>query len=417
MNSDWYNIIKLWEHVHIKHWYAFKWKNFAKKWKYILLSPGNFTESDWLKLKWEKEKYYTWEFPLEYLLSIWDLIIAMTDLKQSAPYLWAPWLVTKDNMLHNQRLWLVSITSNNINKDFLYHLFNSEIYRGQVRASATGSTVKHTAPERIYSIEVPLPPLPTQKRIASILSNYDNLIENNTRRIQILEEQAQTLYRQWFVEFKFPWYEEVEMIDSGSEYGVIPEGWEVKEIWKAFDVIWWWTPSKKKSEYWWWDISWFTPSDVTKWKSMFLESWKDSITDLWLQKWSAKLFPAYCVMMTSRATIWAMAINTKEASVNQGFIVCLPTNNISYRFIYLWLQTMVEYILTISSGATFKELSKVVFRKELILLPKKFLLEKFDKITKSIFDEIEILEKENINLKKQRDTLLPKLVSGEVLIS
>jgi type I restriction enzyme S subunit len=112
-----------------------------------------------------------------------------------------------------------------------------------------------------------------------------------------------------------------------------------------------------------------------------------------------------------------MAINTKEASVNQGFIVCLPTNNISYRFIYLWLQTMVEYILTISSGATFKELSKVVFRKELILLPKKFLLEKFDKITKSIFDEIEILEKENINLKKQRDTLLPKLVSGEVLIS
>jgi type I restriction enzyme S subunit len=64
--------------------------------------------------------------------------------------------------------------------------------------------VKHTAPERIYSIEVPLPPLPTQKRIASILSNYDNLIENNTRRIQILEEQAQTLYRQWFVEFKFP---------------------------------------------------------------------------------------------------------------------------------------------------------------------------------------------------------------------
>lgn len=346
------------------------------------------------------------------LLSDWDTILStVRPNRRSYFYIQEP----KGNRIASTWFCVISPNSN-IDNRFIYHLVTTQYFTDYLTNNAKWSAYPAVDTKTIERYEFSLPPLTTQQRIASILSNYDDLIENNTRRIQILEEQAQALYRQWFVEYKFPWYEKVELVDSGTDFGDVPEGWEVRKIWDAFDVIGGWTPSKKKSEYWWWKISWFTPSDITKGKSRFMAKGKDSITDLWLQKWSAKLFPAYCVMMTSRATIWAIAINTKIASVNQWFIVCVPTQDISYRYIYLWLQTMVDYILTISSGATFKELSKVVFRKELTLVPASNLLADFDTLVKHLFGEIENLEMMNINLKKQRDTLLPRLVSGEILV-
>ena len=106
--------------------------------------------------------------------------------------------------LHNQRLGLINvIDEKQIDKHFLFYLFNTREVRHQIRGSASGTKVRHTAPERIYRVKFSCPPIETQKRIAEILSAYDNLIENNLKQIRLLEESARLLYREWFVRLNF----------------------------------------------------------------------------------------------------------------------------------------------------------------------------------------------------------------------
>lgn len=224
--SEWRKV-KLETLIKIKHGFAFKGAFFSPKGEYLLLSPRNFKEEGGLKLG-SKEKFYIGDFPKEFILKKDDLLLVMTDLVQEAPILGGALIVPKDAFyLHNQRLGLVSFKSNSIDKKYAYYVFNSQYYKGQVRGSATGATVRHTSPERIYGCKIFLPPLQTQKRIANILSTYDDLIENNQKRIAILEQMAQNLYKEWFVRFRFPNWESVEFVDG------LPNGWEKVKIEKV----------------------------------------------------------------------------------------------------------------------------------------------------------------------------------------
>jgi len=148
---------------------------------------------------------------------------------------------------------------------------------------------------------ITLPPLPTQRRIAGILSAYDELIENSQRRIRILETMARALYREWFVHFRFPGHERLPRVPS--PLGEIPQGWEVKTVGDTFAISGGGTPSRKNEEYWnGGTIQWYSPSDLTGAATMFMDDSSDHITELGLEKSSAKLFPAHSVMLTSRAT-------------------------------------------------------------------------------------------------------------------
>jgi hypothetical protein len=196
---------KLGEFFQIKHGYAFKGKHFSHSGTLVLLTPGNFRAEGGIRLKGEKEKYYSGDFPPEFLLKQGDLLIVMTDLTQNAPILGSPAFIPKSGrFLHNQRLGkIVDLRTSQIDERFLFYLLNSRDVRGQIRASATGATVRHTAPDRIYAVDAAVPDLPVQRRIAAILSAYNDLIENSRRRIEILEEMARRIYREWFVEFRF----------------------------------------------------------------------------------------------------------------------------------------------------------------------------------------------------------------------
>ena len=225
--NKWYRA-KLGDFFRIKHGFAFKGKFFSDTGPYILLTPGNFEPNGGIKLKGDKEKYYTGNFPSEFLLEKGDLLVVMTDLTQNAPILGSPTFIPESGkFLHNQRLGkIIDLDTRRLDDLFLYHLLNFPNVRSQIKASATGATVKHTAPERIYSVDVFIPENTiTQQKIAAFLSTYDDLIENNLRRIRILEEMAQTLYREWFVKFRFPGHQQVKMVNS--PLGKIPEGWEV----------------------------------------------------------------------------------------------------------------------------------------------------------------------------------------------
>ncbi len=211
---------KLGDGIHIKHGFAFLGKYFSDQGKYILLTPGNFYEEGGFKLRPEKDRYYLGVFPNDYLLKKDDLIIAMTE--QGPGLIGSSAFIPGDNVyLHNQRLGLIDeINKNVFDKKYLYHLFNSRGVRSQIYGSVTGTKVRHTSPGRIYKVKVLVPDVVKQKEISLIIEKYSQLIDTNRRRIQLLEEAARFLFREWFVYFRFPGHEKVKIVDG------VPEGWK-----------------------------------------------------------------------------------------------------------------------------------------------------------------------------------------------
>ncbi len=231
--APWRNC-KLGDLLEIKHGYAFQGEYFANAGSHIVLTPGNFYDEGGFKDKGDKEKWYTGPIPFDYILKEGDLIVAMTE--QGEGLLGSSAITPCSGLyLHNQRLGLVQIRDQSTaDKQFLYYLFNSKPVRQQIRGSASGTKIRHTAPSRICEVKVRVPSLPIQRRIAGILSAYDDLIENNQRRIKILEKMARSLYREWFVHFRFPDHEKVKMVPS--PFGPIPHGWEVKSVLKCVEI-------------------------------------------------------------------------------------------------------------------------------------------------------------------------------------
>jgi len=289
-------------------------------------------------------------------------------------------------------------------------------FTNYIRPIVTGINVPHISPGQIRDFKFILPPLAVQRRIASILSAYDDLIENNTRRIAILEEMARRIYEEWFVRFRFPGHEQVTRVES--ELGLIPEGWKVQTVEQTFQILGGGTPSKAEPAYWeGGTINWYSPTDLTRAGTSFMEQSADRITALGLAKSSAKLFPPMSVMLTSRATIGVVAVNTNEACTNQGFITCLPNSDYPLWLLYHWLKANVETFIGLGTGATFKEITKGTFKGIRLLVPPQDLVGAFSSTAEQLMLLSLNLQRKNRNLRATRDLLLPKLISGELDVS
>lgn len=296
-----------------------------------------------------------------------------------------------------------------------YYFCTEEHQKWMMNQCSHGATMASLNQDILERIDLPLPSIEIQHRIASILSAYDDLIENNQRRIRILEDMARSLYREWFVKFRFPGHEKVRMVSS--PLGDIPEGWEVSTVADAFMISGGGTPSRKESEYWeGGTIQWYSPSDLTGAKTVFMDDSSDHITDRGLAESSARVFPANSVMLTSRATIGAIAINTHPASTNQGFITCLPNVSVPLYFLYHWLKENVPKFQRMASGATFKEISRGVFKTIEFLQPASNLVKQFESIVAPMAEQALALQREIQNLRRTRDLLLPRLMSGQIQV-
>ncbi len=405
--------VMLGDHIHIKHGYPFASEHFVDEGEYLLLSPGNCHEVGGLKLRGDRDKYYDGEFPQEYLLSKGDLLVVMTDLVQSAPLLGGAFVIPEDGRyLHNQRLGLVTVNPDSeIDKSYLYYLLNTHEYRGQVRGSASGSTVRHTSPTKIYRCKVRVPDLDTQRRIASILSSYDDLIENNRWRIKLLERAARLLYKEWFVRLRYPGYEGVKVKDG------VPEGWEKKTIDDVAETIGGGTPKTEVREYWEdGDITWFSPRDLTANGDLVILDSENKITERGYESCSAKLLPPESILMTSRATIGVFALCDKPCATNQGFISLIPREDNTRMYILFNLMSRKDELLSNAQGSTFAEISKSTFRALSILMPRRDVLAKFESLVYDMIKQIRVLKKQNAALTRARDLLLPRLMSGKVKV-
>lgn len=397
--------------VDVKHGFAFKGEHFSDSGRYIVLTPGNCENSGGFKSRGDREKWYSADVPDGYLLEEGELLVVMTDLVNTAPVLGGSFLIPEsDKYLHNQRLGLVKVLDEDAtDKRFLYYLFNTHEYRGQVRGSASGATVRHTSPGRIKDCSVRIPKNRSeQQRIASILSAYDDLIENNRRRIALLEDAARQLYKEWFVRFLFPGHEHVAMIDG------VPEGWERTPASAVLNVLSGGTPKTTTAQFWDGDIGFFTPKDAVQ--GAYVSSTEKTITEEGLAKCNSKLYPKDTLFITARGTVGKMNLALVPMAMNQSCYALVSKSCLSQRMLYLTMDASLQQFRSQASGAVFDAIVVATFDRISVIKPDVKTADAFDELINPVFDQIANLGRQNEHLAKARDLLLPKLMNGTLIV-
>lgn len=399
---------KLGDLFEVKHGYAFKGEFFSEVGDFVLLTPGNFREEGGLKLKGEKERYYSGDIPVEFLLSRGDLLVAMTDLTQNAPILGSPAFIPEDGRyLHNQRLGKIfNLRSDEVTPEFLFYLLNTASVRGQIKGSATGATVRHTSPSRIYDVGVELPSLSIQRRIAGILSAYDKLIENSQRRIKILESMARALYREWFIHFRFPGHESVARIPSAI--GEIPRGWGVHKLGEIAEEVRRNVPKGELDE----PTPYVGLEHIPR-RSLALDNW-GTATTIGSNKLQFK--KDEILFGKIRPYFHKVSLAPFDGLCSADTIVIRARRPEHYSFIVTCVSSdeFVAEASATSNGAKMPRANWNVLKKYPVVIPGGDLAQKFSQLLSGIIAQQQALVFQIKNLRRTRDLLLPRLLSGQI---
>ncbi|MGF7089401.1 type I restriction enzyme S subunit [Kroppenstedtia sanguinis] len=315
--------------------------------------------------------------------------------------------IDKDYWPHDTTLWVKDFKGNH--PKFIYY-FLKTLHLESYNVGSANPTLNRN---HVHPIRVSWPSKLKQKQIAAILSALDDKIEINNRMNQTLESIAQALFQSWFVDYE-P-FRDGEFVES--ELGLIPKGWEVKTIGEVCTITGGGTPKTKVPEYWEnGNILWATPSDMTSMDSSVIFDTSRKITKLGLEKSSAKLLPIGTVLMTSRATIGYSSIAMKEISTNQGFINIICDKDLSNYHLMFWIKYYKEDVEGRANGSTFLEISKKAFKEIKVIVPPIKVQEEYNEIIKGIVEKVYSHQLETQTLQSLRDTLLPKLMSGEIRV-
>jgi type I restriction enzyme S subunit len=421
MRSSWRECA-LGDLARIKHGYAFKGEFFGSTGTHVVLTPGNFHEAGGFKEKAEKAKWYSGPVPEDYVLDAGDLIVAMTE--QGEGLLGSSALVPRPGFyLHNQRLGLVTPSSAAVaDRRFLYYLFNSRSVRQQIRASANGAKIRHTSPARIYEVKVRVPDTATQRRIASILADYDDLIENNTRRIAILEEMARRTYEEWFVRFRFPGHEGIQMVES--ELGLMPKGWQIGTV--ADVAVVYRGRSYKGSELADSGGRPFVNLKCMERDGGFRASGLKRYTGQFKESHTVR--PGDMVMgitdMTQERRIVARVGRVSGLDADFGVfsmdLVRLASRGVygePYLYAMFRWSSFADEVKQHANGANVLHLLPARIEEFAFARPTPELAAQFADLLTPMLSLCDTLERKNANLAATRDLLLPKLISGELDVS
>ena len=295
-----------------------------------------------------------------------------------------------------------------IDPDFFKYLLRSDSIRNAMANYVSGAAIPRIVLKDFKKMKLEfISSMKAQQKIASILSAYDDLIQNYKKQIEALQTTASELYKEWFVRFRFPGYK-----NSRFENG-IPEGWKIERIGNIGEVIGGGTPSTENEEYWDGDIPWLSPVDLSDNTNVYVSRGGKNITKLGLQKSSAKMMPKDTVLLSSRAPVGYVALAKNPICTNKGFksVVC-NTSVIQPIYLYFYFRMNKNYLQSIASGATFPELSGSMMKKLKVLLPQMELQKEFSKKANIFISKAELLSEQITNLTQQRDLLLPRLMRG-----
>lgn len=368
----------------------------------------------WQQLKlWDIVKWTTWKLDSNAMIENWmypyftcsqeTFRINEYAFDQEAVLLWwnnAAWIFPlkyyKWKFNAYQRTYVMSAIDNEVlDNKYLYYALIPELI--SFKNMSTWATTKFLTKGILDNFEITLPLIQIQKYIAWFLSNYDNLIENNNRRIQILEQTAQEIYKEWFVNFRFPWHETIKLIDSGSDFWEIPEGWNIENLWDRIKILKW------KN---------ITRSTITPWDIPVVAWW---------------ISPAY---YHNKPNVNWPVITISASGANAGYIRlyhqdiwasdCSYISKDNSKFIYSYFLLLKDKQINITNLQV-GSAQPHVYPKDIIsfkaIVPNNDIIADFETKITPIFHELSNLENQNNNLIKTRDLLLPKLISWEIDVS
>jgi len=427
----------------VKHGFAFKGEFFTDEPQpEVLVTPGNFAIGGGFQD--DKHKYYRGPVPTDYVLRPGQIVVTMTDLSKQSDTLGFAARVPNDTnvWLHNQRVGLLVFNpSAEADARFVEYLLRSHEYRSWIVGSATGTTVKHTSPSRIEGFRTLVPAPDEQRAIAHILGTLDDKIELNRRRNQTLEAMARALFKDWFVDFqpvrakqsartqtggpvrakmagrepylpadlwqRFP----ARLDDEGK-----PEGWEMQPLSELLTIIGGGTPKTSVEEYWGGDIPWFSVVDTPSASNVFVVATEKTITAQGLAGSSARLIAKGATIISARGTVGNLAIAGREMTFNQSCYGLHGTGDAGDYFVYLTAQQMVDQLKSMAHGSVFSTITRQTFEAIQRSAPPPAVLLAFEGLVTGWFDAILSNVEESQTLAQLRDTLLPKLISGELRI-
>lgn len=364
--------------------------------KYKIVRVGNLSggNSTWF--------YSDLELPADKYCHNGDLLFAWACT--FGPHIWK-----EDNTIFHYHIWKIVEDKDVVDRRFFYYYL--KFATGGFLGALNGSVMVHITKSSMEKMIIRIPKkLEDQRRIASILSSLDRKIELNNKINADLEEMAQAIFKNWFVDFE-P-FKDGKFVDS--ELGMIPEGWKVGRLDEIADVVGGSTPSKAKPEYYTQKgIAWLTPKDLSNHPAVYTSRGVIDITEEGYNSTSTKLMPKGTILFTSRAPIGYISIAQNDICTNQGFKSLVP-KKAGTCFLYCFLKYVTPEIENKSTGSTFKEASGSLMKSLQVIMPEQKVFEDFETIVSPLFARIESLEKENSRLSLLRDTLLPRLMSGEL---
>ena len=307
----------------------------------------------------------------------------------------------------NQAVALIRFNKG-VNIDYLYYFMVQKSFNAYVNCMSAQAAQPNINLKQIGNLQIALYSDEHQKRIADILSTYDNLIENNNKRIKLLEQMAENLYKEWFVRFRFPGYEDTEFEDG------MPRGWVREKIGLHYNTCSGGTPSRKHEEYYTeGTIPWVKTGEI---KDGIIIHTDECITEAGIKGSSAKLLPQGAVVMAMYGVnIGMLAYLDSEMTCNQACCVFNDKNEINSRhYLFHYLYSIRDYLLLIGFGAAQQNLSQDLIKKVKIVIPPAELIKEYDKQKEPLYQTIRALMMKNDKLIKQRDALLPRLMSGKL---
>lgn len=324
------------------------------------------------------------------------------------PYFKKIWKADRRGCCSNDVLCIRA--NNKVDAEFLYYLLSQDLFFAYVMSGANGSKMPRGDKQQIMNWEIELPSeKEDQRRIASILSSLDRKIELNNKINADLEEMAQAIFKNWFVDFE-P-FKNGKFVDS--ELGMIPEGWKVGCLGDMGAVVCGKTPSKSNSNYYGGDIPFIKIPDMHG--NVFVESSEDRLTEEGSLSQIKKLIPPYSLMVSCIATVGLVSINTKPSHTNQQINTVIPHNKSALFYLYQHIKNNEEFLKNMGRGGTTTlNVNTKSFSNIRLLIPSEIALEQFHGIVEGLFKKIEQNLHESRTLSLLRDTLLPRLMSGEL---
>ena len=311
-----------------------------------------------------------------------------------------------EKIVLSQRLFDVRLNDEVCHK-YVYYFMTSHRYQKDLEGRATGTTVTGLRQPELLKSTILLPPLSAQRSISSILSSLDRKIELNNKINADLEEMAQAIFKNWF--FEFEPFKDGKIVNS--ELGMIPEGWKIGTLTDVIKLMPGGTP--KTSEPLYWDngtIPFFSPKDVN---GVYCFTTEKHITETGLNKCSSNLYPKDTIFITCRGTVGKVCLAACDMAMNQSNYAIKAIDGYSQCYVFFLVKSVVERLIKKSNGAVFSAITSKDFDEE-ILIPSQKAVEDFTNVIDGFFRRIFTIGTENSRLSLLRDTLLPRLMSGEL---